>query len=83
MESIKNKDVMQSRYVFTCTEVSDYQQIVDRLLPVLPRTYARHIAEYCYVRCQSPIEEEVYEAINTFYEVFDLPNPLILGEPSY
>ena len=81
--SFITKDVMQTRYVFTRTEVSDYQQIVDRLLPEYPESDARHIAEYCYVRCQSPTEEEVYEAINNFYEVFNLPNPPILGEPSY
>jgi len=83
MESIKTKDRMQSRYAFTRTEVSDYQQIVRRIMPELPETDARHIAEHCYVYCKSPIEEEVYEAINHFYEVFNLPNQLILGEPSY
>ena len=83
MESIKHKDIMQGRYTFTRTEVSDYQQIVRRIMPELPETDARHIAEYCYVYCKSPIEEEVYDAINHFYEVFDLPNQLILGEPSY
>lgn len=83
MESIKHKDVMRSRYAFTRTEVSDYQQIVRRIMPELPETDARHIAEHCYVYCKSPIEEEVYEAINHFYEVFNVNNPLLLGEPSY
>ena len=55
-------------------EVSDYQQIVNRILPELRETETRHIAEHCYVYCKSPIAEQVYEAINHFYEVFDLYN---------
>jgi hypothetical protein len=87
IKEIKTGNRFSARYVFTEQEVSKYLDIILQILPELPRTDARHIAEHCHMRCYDssvePTHDFVHESINQFYEVFNLPNQLILGDPSY
>ena len=83
METIQHKDIFRNRFAFTTKDVEAHLRIVMDILPELPSTDARHIAEHCYMRYSTATYDNVYESINHFYEVFDITNPLLLGDPSY
>ena len=70
---VKQIDVFKNKYAFTEKEVSKYQPIIQNIIPELTKSQVRHIAEHCYVRCTTMDEEDIYEGIMNFYEVFNKP----------
>ena len=77
------KDVMTIKFAFTVKEVTPYLDTVQHLLPEHSYTDARHIAEYCYIHCDSTDKDDVNKGIHHYYEIFDLTKPSTLSEPSY
>ena len=74
---------MTIKFAFTVKEVQPYLDTVQHILPEYPYTDARHIAEYCYVHCDSPDEDYVHKGIHHYYEIFEKTKPSTLSEPSY
>ena len=74
---------MTIKFAFTVKEVTPYLDTVQHLLPKHSYTDARHIAEYCYIHCDSPDKDDVNKGIHHYYEVFEKTKPSTLGEPSY
>ena len=74
---------MTIRFAFSVKDVQEYLDTIQKILPEYPYTDQRSIAEYCYVYCDSPEEDDVYKSIHNYYEVFNLSKPDILGDPSY
>ena len=74
---------MTIKFAFSVKDVQKYLDTVQHILPEYPYTDARHIAEYCYVHCDSPDEDYVHKGIHHYYEIFEKTKPSTLSEPSY